>query len=174
MTPFCCIYYYFHDLLLYNIINIINIIIGFSAAIFTDKVIYSGRNPESKRFHPFTRGPRDCFGKNFAQAEMRIIIPTGTFSFFSSPSLSLFLLVVLSDFCFLRSLLSLSLSLGALWVSTHKDSTISGTPGTRKDDNLPILVHILIVILSVMFIILLFRFVLPLVAGNYRYTDDEF
>ena len=35
---------------------------------------FSARNPESPRFHPFTRGPRDCFGKNFAQAEIRIVL----------------------------------------------------------------------------------------------------
>ena len=34
---------------------------------------YSAKNPESLRFHPFTRSPRDCFGKNFAQAEMRVV-----------------------------------------------------------------------------------------------------
>jgi cytochrome P450 len=38
-------------------------------------ITFSGRNPQSLRFHPFTRGPRDCFGKNFAQSEMRCIIP---------------------------------------------------------------------------------------------------
>lgn len=37
-------------------------------------VQYSTRNPESKRFHPFAHGPRDCYGKNFAQAEMRVIL----------------------------------------------------------------------------------------------------
>jgi cytochrome P450 len=26
---------------------------------------YSALNPQSLRFHPFTRAPRDCFGKNF-------------------------------------------------------------------------------------------------------------
>ena len=36
---------------------------------------YSARNPQSIRFHPFTRAPRDCFGKNFAQAEMRVVLP---------------------------------------------------------------------------------------------------
>jgi len=36
---------------------------------------YAARNPESYRFHPFTRAPRDCFGKNFAQAEMRVVLP---------------------------------------------------------------------------------------------------
>ena len=35
---------------------------------------YSARNPESPRFHPFTRAPRDCYGKNFAQAEMRVVL----------------------------------------------------------------------------------------------------
>jgi cytochrome P450 len=35
---------------------------------------FSARNPESPRFHPFTRGPRDCFGKNFAQAEIRMVL----------------------------------------------------------------------------------------------------
>lgn len=36
---------------------------------------YAARNPESERFHPFSRFPRDCFGKNFAQAEMRVVLP---------------------------------------------------------------------------------------------------
>lgn len=31
-------------------------------------------NPNSERFSPFTYGPRDCIGKNFAQIEMRIIL----------------------------------------------------------------------------------------------------
>ena len=31
-------------------------------------------NPSSKRFSPFTYGPRDCIGKNFAQLEMRLIL----------------------------------------------------------------------------------------------------
>ena len=31
-------------------------------------------NPSSKRFSPFTYGPRDCIGKNFSQIEMRIIL----------------------------------------------------------------------------------------------------
>ena len=34
--------------------------------------MFSGKNPQSLRFHPFTRAPRDCFGKNFAQAELRV------------------------------------------------------------------------------------------------------
>jgi cytochrome P450 len=38
-------------------------------------VAYSALNPQSLRFHPFTRAPRDCFGKNFAQAEMRVVLP---------------------------------------------------------------------------------------------------
>ena len=38
-------------------------------------ITFSGRNPQSLRFTPFTRGPRDCFGKNFAQSEMRCIVP---------------------------------------------------------------------------------------------------
>lgn len=36
---------------------------------------YSARNPQSKRFHPFTRAPRQCFGMNFAQLEMRVVLP---------------------------------------------------------------------------------------------------
>ena len=35
---------------------------------------FTARNPESPRFHPFTRGPRDCYGKNFAQAEIRVVL----------------------------------------------------------------------------------------------------
>jgi cytochrome P450 len=35
---------------------------------------YSGTNPASKRFSPFTFGPRDCLGTNFAQMEMRAIL----------------------------------------------------------------------------------------------------
>jgi cytochrome P450 len=31
-------------------------------------------NPSSKRFSPFTYGPRDCIGKNFSQIEMRVIL----------------------------------------------------------------------------------------------------
>ena len=55
---------------------------------------FSARNPESPRFHPFTRGPRDCFGKNFAQAEMRVIIAhlLHNFNFdLAEPSLSTYL-----------------------------------------------------------------------------------
>ena len=39
------------------------------------RTVYSARNPQSARFHPFTRSPRQCFGMNFAQAEMRVVIP---------------------------------------------------------------------------------------------------
>tara|TARA_B100000780_G_C21068939_1_gene430019 strand:- start:213 stop:1235 length:1023 start_codon:yes stop_codon:yes gene_type:complete len=39
------------------------------------RTVYSARNPQSLRFHPFTRAPRQCFGMNFAQAEMRVVIP---------------------------------------------------------------------------------------------------
>lgn len=31
-------------------------------------------NPSTERFAPFTYGPRDCLGKNFAQSEMRAIL----------------------------------------------------------------------------------------------------
>jgi len=46
---------------------------------FRDDEIWNGKvigsyNPSSKRFSPFTYGPRDCIGKNFSQIEMRIIL----------------------------------------------------------------------------------------------------
>lgn len=46
---------------------------------FRDDEIWNGEvlssyNPSSKRFSPFTYGPRDCIGKNFSQMEMRIIL----------------------------------------------------------------------------------------------------
>lgn len=34
----------------------------------------AGYNPASPRFSPFTYGPRDCMGRNFAQMEMRLIL----------------------------------------------------------------------------------------------------
>ena len=39
------------------------------------KTTYSSRNPQSARFHPFTRAPRQCFAMNFAQLEMRVVLP---------------------------------------------------------------------------------------------------
>eukprot|EP00039_Didymoeca_costata_P009171 m.121292 g.121292 ORF g.121292 m.121292 type:complete len:588 (-) comp14386_c0_seq5:2725-4488(-) len=46
---------------------------------FTEKELGSGLpmagfNPSSARFSPFTYGPRDCMGRNFAQMEMRVIL----------------------------------------------------------------------------------------------------
>ena len=41
--------------------------------LWNDTVINS-YNPSSKRFSPFTYGPRDCIGKNFSQLEMRLIL----------------------------------------------------------------------------------------------------
>ena len=35
---------------------------------------FSGYNPSTERFSPFTFAPRDCMGKNFAQMEMRVIL----------------------------------------------------------------------------------------------------
>merc|ERR1712196_322774 len=35
---------------------------------------FSGYNPSTPRFAPFTHPPRDCLGKNFAQMEMRAIL----------------------------------------------------------------------------------------------------
>ena len=32
-------------------------------------------NPQSSRFSPFAHNPRSCLGKNFAQMEMRLILP---------------------------------------------------------------------------------------------------
>ena len=34
----------------------------------------SGINPQSHRYSPFTFGPRDCMGRNFAQMEARVIL----------------------------------------------------------------------------------------------------
>jgi len=39
-----------------------------------DDKVFRGFNPSSERFSPFTYGPRDCMGKNFAQMEMRVIM----------------------------------------------------------------------------------------------------
>ena len=39
-----------------------------------DNEVIASYNPNSERFSPFTYGPRDCIGKNFAQIEMRIIL----------------------------------------------------------------------------------------------------
>ena len=39
-----------------------------------DNSIFANYNPATKRFSPFTYGPRDCIGKNFSQIEMRIIL----------------------------------------------------------------------------------------------------
>lgn len=36
--------------------------------------IHAFYNPSTKRFSPFTYGPRDCIGKNFSQIEMRLIL----------------------------------------------------------------------------------------------------
>ena len=36
--------------------------------------VHAFYNPSTKRFSPFTYGPRDCIGKNFAQLEMRLIL----------------------------------------------------------------------------------------------------
>lgn len=46
---------------------------------FIDEELWEGTvintyNPSTKRFSPFTYGPRDCIGKNFSQMEMRIIL----------------------------------------------------------------------------------------------------
>ena len=46
---------------------------------FVDEELWEGSvintyNPSTKRFSPFTYGPRDCIGKNFSQMEMRIIL----------------------------------------------------------------------------------------------------
>ena len=41
--------------------------------IWNDEV-HAFYNPSTKRFSPFTYGPRDCIGKNFSQMEMRLIL----------------------------------------------------------------------------------------------------
>ena len=46
---------------------------------FQDEELWEGSvintyNPSTKRFSPFTYGPRDCIGKNFSQMEMRVIL----------------------------------------------------------------------------------------------------
>ena len=51
-----------------------------------------GFNPASERYSPFTFGPRDCMGKNFAQMEMRVILCSlfKRFSFDLAPPTSTF------------------------------------------------------------------------------------
>ena len=39
-----------------------------------NNTVINSYNPSTKRFSPFTYGPRDCIGKNFSQIEMRIIL----------------------------------------------------------------------------------------------------
>ena len=39
-----------------------------------NNTVMNSYNPSSKRFSPFTYGPRDCIGKNFSQIEMRLIL----------------------------------------------------------------------------------------------------
>ena len=39
-----------------------------------NNTVINAYNPNSARFSPFTYGPRDCIGKNFAQIEMRLIL----------------------------------------------------------------------------------------------------
>ena len=42
---------------------------------------FKGYNPSTERFSPFTFGPRDCLGKNFAQMEMRTILANVFYNF---------------------------------------------------------------------------------------------
>jgi cytochrome P450 family 4 len=46
----------------------------FKADEIWNNTVINSYNPSSKRFSPFTYGPRDCIGKNFSQIEMRIIL----------------------------------------------------------------------------------------------------
>ena len=39
-----------------------------------NNTVINSYTPSSKRFSPFTYGPRDCIGKNFSQIEMRVIL----------------------------------------------------------------------------------------------------
>ena len=39
-----------------------------------ENTVINSYNPSTKRFSPFTYGPRDCIGKNFSQIEMRLIL----------------------------------------------------------------------------------------------------
>ena len=48
---------------------------------FVDNELWHGAgfkasNPRTERFLPFTHTPRQCFGMNFAQMEMRIVLAT--------------------------------------------------------------------------------------------------
>lgn len=47
---------------------------GFRDEEIWDYAVFANYNPATKRFSPFTYGPRDCIGKNFSQIEMRIIL----------------------------------------------------------------------------------------------------
>ena len=47
---------------------------GFKDEEIWDYTVFANYNPATKRFSPFTYGPRDCIGKNFSQIEMRIIL----------------------------------------------------------------------------------------------------
>ena len=47
---------------------------GFKDEEIWNYTVFANYNPATKRFSPFTYGPRDCIGKNFSQIEMRIIL----------------------------------------------------------------------------------------------------
>lgn len=54
--------------------NVFNPLREFKYEELWNGTVFNFYNPGTKRFSPFTYGPRDCIGKNFAQIEMRLIL----------------------------------------------------------------------------------------------------
>ena len=57
-----------------NDVNIFNPDREFKDDELWNNTVINSYNPSSKRFSPFTYGPRDCIGKNFSQIEIRLIL----------------------------------------------------------------------------------------------------